>query len=237
MKRMIGLFVLLAMVGFGVYALDKNVSKVDPASLVAKVVWSKGGFQAIAEGVTSGRKLAKADPIFKQDELVTDQSGQAEIVFTDDTLMTFRPGSEFKVSQYNYDPKGKQEGSYIVNLFKGGFRTITGLIAKAAPQNYKVITPVATIGVRGTDYSVYLKDKELLIARHKGKPCVTDNKNQSTLCLDEKTPYASVQQDGVPVPLSEVPPEFSQTEQITQVTFISGGIDMPGVLSNFCITN
>jgi hypothetical protein len=43
-------------------------------------------------------------------------------------------------------------------LLKGGFRTVSGLIGKADVNAYKVSTPVATIGIRGTDYIVVLCD-------------------------------------------------------------------------------
>lgn len=43
-------------------------------------------------------------------------------------------------------------------LLKGGFRAVSGLIGKANPAEYRVSTPVATIGIRGTDYLVVICD-------------------------------------------------------------------------------
>lgn len=43
-------------------------------------------------------------------------------------------------------------------LLKGGFRAVSGLIGKSDPAEYRVSTPVATIGIRGTDYLVILCD-------------------------------------------------------------------------------
>ncbi len=43
-------------------------------------------------------------------------------------------------------------------LLKGGFRAVSGLIGKANAAEYRVTTPVATIGIRGTDYVVILCD-------------------------------------------------------------------------------
>lgn len=219
---------------------EQPVAQQVPVSkeIVAKVVWVKGVFSAISPDQKT-RALKKADPIYLNDTLTTDPQAKAQIVFTDNALMTFVPGTEFYVKEYKMAPDGK-DGSYIMNLLKGGFRTITGLIAKANPEGYKVITPVATIGVRGTDYSVYLKDGELLIARHAGKPCVTsDNKEASTLCLDAKTKYAKAAEGEAPVPLEQRPDEFNQISQIDNVTFIDGGMTMPGgpggILDSFCI--
>lgn len=43
-------------------------------------------------------------------------------------------------------------------LLKGGFRTVSGLIGKTNATDYQVTTPVATIGIRGTDYYAYICD-------------------------------------------------------------------------------
>jgi hypothetical protein len=44
------------------------------------------------------------------------------------------------------------------SLLKGGFRSVSGLIGKLNPDEYRVATPVATIGIRGTDYLVVVCD-------------------------------------------------------------------------------
>lgn len=43
-------------------------------------------------------------------------------------------------------------------LLKGGFRAVSGLIGKVDRNEYRVDTPVATIGIRGTDYLLVLCD-------------------------------------------------------------------------------
>ena len=43
-------------------------------------------------------------------------------------------------------------------LLRGGFRAVSGAIGKINKSEYKVSTSVATIGIRGTDYYVYLCD-------------------------------------------------------------------------------
>jgi hypothetical protein len=44
-------------------------------------------------------------------------------------------------------------------LLRGGFRAVSGLIGKANSGDYRVATPVATIGIRGTDYETFLCDR------------------------------------------------------------------------------
>lgn len=43
-------------------------------------------------------------------------------------------------------------------LVKGGFRAVSGAIGKASRDEYQVRTPIATMGIRGTDYEVDICD-------------------------------------------------------------------------------
>ena len=43
-------------------------------------------------------------------------------------------------------------------LLKGSFRAVSGLIGKGNQDDYRVSTPVATIGIRGTDYFAQIID-------------------------------------------------------------------------------
>lgn len=57
-------------------------------------------------------------------------------------------------------PQDTQNGASraFFSLLKGGFRSISGLIGKINHDEYQVSTPVATIGIRGTDYLVVICD-------------------------------------------------------------------------------
>lgn len=196
----------------------------DPApNPVGRVVWVKGSFKAVAAN-NQERVLEKAALIYEHDTLVTDDSSTAQIVFTDDTLMTFHPASTFKIDEYSYEANAnsKSVGKYVMSLLQGGFRTITGMIAKSDPDDYRVNTPVATIGVRGTDYSVALQAGELAIAYYKGSPCVTAG--NATLCLSNRVPFAKVPAGAraVPVPLKAIPAILKQKAVITPAKIESG---------------
>jgi hypothetical protein len=192
----------------------------DEVAPVAKVVWVKGAFHATSATLQS-RSLQAGFPIYLHDTLITDAQTQAQIVFTDNTLMTFRPGSNFYVDQYAYQPKTAKSqavGTYVMRLVAGGFRTITGLIAQNQPSHYQVNTPVAVIGVRGTDYEVDFSDGQLFIRYYHGSPCVTSA--GEALCLTPKTPYARAPGHHLPpVPLTQRPAQFAQPLSITQTTY------------------
>lgn len=126
-----------------------------PAQVVAKVVWVKGELKAVTP-TNEVRILNKASVIYLHDTLMTETNSQAQIVYSDNSLMVFAPNTKLFIDKYEFNPKSKKKsvGKSVMKLVQGGFRAITGLIGKANPDDYTVNTPVATIGVRGTDYMV-----------------------------------------------------------------------------------
>jgi hypothetical protein len=214
-RFMIGFLALIS-----AYFLFVSSNYADEVAPVAKVVWVKGAFHATSSTLQS-RSLQAGFPIYLHDTLVTDAQAQAQIVFTDNTLMTLRSNSNFYVDQYAYQPKtttSQAVGTYVMRLVAGGFRTITGLIAQNQPSHYQVNTPVAVIGVRGTDYEVDLSDGQLFMRYYHGSPCVTSA--GEALCLTPKTPYARVPGHHLPpVPLIQQPAQFAQPLSITQTTY------------------
>ncbi len=210
---------------------------------VGRVVWIKGdSFKAVMQNKEE-RLLQKTSVIYLHDVLITDDKTQAEIVFTDNTLMTFQPSSKFSVDDYSLKAKDKKGsvGKSVMGLIEGGFRTVTGLIAKNHPSDYAVNTPVATIGVRGTDYTVQLKNGQLFIGYKSGQPCVKSKNVKQELCLDSNTPYARVDSaDSAPVGLTTKPDELSDNIDITPAKIAGfgtvGGGGSSGGITSFCIS-
>jgi len=217
---------------------------------VGRVVWVKGELKAIMVNQEE-RILKKTSLIYEKDTLKTDASSQAQIVFTDNSLMTFREGTTFVIDQYSYQPNSQKKsvGKYIMNLIEGGFRTITGAIAKSNPDDYQVNTPVATIGVRGTDYAAVVVGGQLFVGYYTGEPCVkSDSDKAEMLCLSAKNPYGYVEGEGAtPVPLSQRPEVFNEKLVITptRITPFSATDQLGpynpipaqgGTVSSFCIT-
>lgn len=71
-------------------------------------------------------------------------------------MVSLQPQSEFRIDDYQYagQTDGQEKGFF--SLLKGGLRTITGWVGRTHRENYKVTTNVATIGIRGTEYSAVL---------------------------------------------------------------------------------
>ena len=68
--------------------------------------------------------------------------------------MSVRPDSQLEIISYDYDAEHPEESSIKFNLIEGIARSISGEGAKAARSRYRLNTPIAAIGVRGTDFVV-----------------------------------------------------------------------------------
>jgi hypothetical protein len=134
------------------------------AAGVARVDFASGNVAAIAPNGQS-RNLAKGAEI-EVGETISTQQGRAQLRFADGALMSLQPQTEFKVEEFKYSGKGGDASDNIVmNLLKGGMRTITGLIGRTNRNAYRLRTDVATIGIRGTEYTVkYTNSIEVFVA-------------------------------------------------------------------------
>ena len=116
------------------------------------VVASRGEVLALSNG--GSRELKQGDFIYVNDEIITSNRSFAVLQFEDGAKVTVRPDSTLIIEAYIYNGDGGDEAT--LSLVEGGLRVITGAMAKSNPENYKVRTPVALMGVRGTEFSIFL---------------------------------------------------------------------------------
>ena len=101
------------------------------------------------------RTLGKGLPLQEGDRLTTADGASAIVKLQDGTRMTVRPNSEIVISQYRFR-ENAPDNNLLLQMVRGGFRAVTGLISKSSPNAAKVQTSTATIGIRGTDFDARL---------------------------------------------------------------------------------
>ncbi|OGS80512.1 MAG: hypothetical protein A2061_11165 [Gallionellales bacterium GWA2_59_43] len=84
--------------------------------------------------------------------VTTGNNGNVIMKFEDGQVIILNANTSFKISQYHFDQAKPEKSSMIFSLFKGAMRSISGLIGKHNAGAYRLQTPVATIGIRGTDF-------------------------------------------------------------------------------------
>jgi hypothetical protein len=101
------------------------------------------------------RALAEGSAVSVGDVIATQRDSYAQLRFSDGGQVTLRPETQVKIEGYNYEDGRPERDSFAMQLFKGGLRSLTGLIGKRSSNRnaYRMVTSTATIGIRGTDYS------------------------------------------------------------------------------------
>jgi hypothetical protein len=140
------LMILMLMLMFSGSVLS---GQVDSAGMV---VASRGEVIALSNG--GSRELKQGNFIYVKDEIMTTNRSFVVLQFEDGAKVTVRPDSTLIIEVYLYN--GDLDDEAELNLVSGGLRVITGAMAKTNPENYKVRTPVALMGVRGTEFSIIL---------------------------------------------------------------------------------
>ena len=130
-----------------------------PGSFLGKA-WAEeaaGKVDAVAGQVTAAgadgtiRPLTKDAPFFSGDIISTGPNSRVRLVFSDDGVIFLRPSTRFVIKSYRHSGDPEEDESKF-SLMRGGFRSVTGAIGKGNTKKYEVETPVATIGIRGTDH-------------------------------------------------------------------------------------
>ncbi|MQA19106.1 FecR family protein [Rugamonas rivuli] len=103
-----------------------------------------------ADGVV--RILSMRSEVESGDTLVTEKNTYAMVKFIDNSEITLKPATTFKVENFSYDAGKPDADNASFNLVKGGLRSVTGLLGKRNKEKFAMKTPSATIGIRGTTF-------------------------------------------------------------------------------------
>ncbi len=129
-----------------------------------------------------GQSPTKAgDGIQLNDELTTGPGSKMAVRLADGARLTLGPNGELVIDEFVYDPQGRG-GGMALKVAGGTARFVAGAIEKAAgPEAIKISTPVATIGIRGTDFFINLDGDHLQVALFSGIEVVVSNGAGSTV--------------------------------------------------------
>ena len=96
---------------------------------------------------------ALSTPVEMEDAIITARA-KAMITFKDDSKVEITEQSKLVIDSFVYDNSKQDAGKLGLKVALGTARFASGQIAKHTPENLKVETPTATVGVRGTDFSL-----------------------------------------------------------------------------------
>jgi hypothetical protein len=108
--------------------------------------------QGDASGTRGGatRALGLNASVFLNEVVSTGEAARLEVAFTDGTQVTLGEKAELRLDTFVFNPAA---GSGTIKFGAlGAFRFLSGQASKLASSDISVTTPVAIIGIRGTEF-------------------------------------------------------------------------------------
>lgn len=94
------------------------------------------------------------DAVMRNASLDTTGSGALEVIFADNSKLSLGANSNAVIDEFVYAGPGNLAGGQTLKYTKGVFRYVSGAIP---PEKVKVQTPAVTIGIRGTEFRVFVQ--------------------------------------------------------------------------------
>lgn len=210
--RFIACWLLLAAAG-AAWAAAAAVGEVSLAIGVGRLVGGDGQTSRIVRGM----------PVHAGDRIETEQGGHAHVRFVDGAFVSVRPGSRLFIETYSYDAARPQDSAIRFRLEQGVVRAISGKGAEAARERFRLNTPIAALGVRGTDFVVLVEPERVRVAIYSGAIALTPLGEGCR--ADALGPCATVATRALSADMGQVMLEFQRQQAAPRLVPINGAPD------------
>lgn len=192
------------------------------------------GDVVIVVGKQAARRAQQFDPIVSDTYVNTGDRSSAELKFEDGETIDMQSNSTLHVRQYQYSPGRKNDNRAVFSMFQGVMRFVTGLIGQQNKEAFRLSTPNATVGIRGTDFIVAIRNGQVYIQVISGSVTITSAAGTITLSAGETAAVSTATAVPAKVPASEVPNDlFVDSTQVNLENFQANPPAQPEQVSGF----
>jgi hypothetical protein len=159
----LGIFCIIACVllqSTTAFAADTTPSSPEAGKHFASVWRIKGEVAATSGTTGKERILREGDPVFVGERVRAASTAEAVLKTDDAGAVAIRPSAEFVAERFS--AQGDSSDNLTVRLITGSLRVVTGWIASTNRSGHQIITPTASIGIRGTDHEPYVLARDLV---------------------------------------------------------------------------
>jgi hypothetical protein len=121
------------------------------ADPVGHVLLVNGAAERVDAG-GSRQALADKAAVYEGDTLETAAGALLQIKMIDKALLVLQANSTLLIQTYRYNPEGADANAVRLDLVKGRARSVTGDLGESNHDAFRLNTPIAAIGIRGTDF-------------------------------------------------------------------------------------
>jgi hypothetical protein len=143
--------------------------------------------------------------------VVTGRDARVALRFSDGGYIVLQADTRLRVEAYHFEGAVDGTERNVLSLIRGGLRAITGIIGRTNKSSFRLITPAATVGVRGTEYAVQYTDR-LVASVRKGEIVLCNGSGCNSAGQGEA--YAVAASDAGPVLVAGPHPAHGPGEPI-----------------------
>ena len=133
----------------------------------------------------NGERMSKSHVVKSGDKITTGDNSHVNIAMSDRSVLDIRANTKFELEKFRFNKKQPEQGSSLMNLFRGSFRYISGLVGRTNHKNSSIRMGSATIGIRGSFASFDFDGKKAVIDVSLGKITAT-LANGQTITIEKK---------------------------------------------------
>lgn len=142
--------------------LSFMILPVQAAQLAGEITASMGDAQILSATQVSA-VATQGMTLNVGDTLITGANGHLHLRMVDDALVSLRPNGQLKISRYSYQLNAPAATQIQLDLRYGTARSVTGQGGHLAKDKFRMNTPLAAIGVRGTDFIAQADEQKTLV--------------------------------------------------------------------------
>jgi len=145
--KILGQFAMGALIKLFAFFLFLVLMPVDTSASTPRVgVAGAVNYSVTAKAARAIRTLKIGSDIFFEETIITDATGNTQLLFIDKSALMIGPNSRVVIDKFIYNP-ADSTGDLTISVTKGTLRFIGGALSKK--KHVKIKTPVSTIGIRG----------------------------------------------------------------------------------------
>ncbi|WP_342618519.1 hypothetical protein [Rhodoferax sp. GW822-FHT02A01] len=127
----------------------------------ATVFQVRGVVTARSLGSATTHELKMGDAVYVGERVQASSTGEAVLKTDDAGVIAIRPNAIFVVEKFA--AKGSATDGQTIHILRGALRMISGWLSFSSKENYKLTTPSATVGIRGTDHEPFVISTEMSV--------------------------------------------------------------------------
>lgn len=184
---------------------------IEPA---ARVVVTKGTYLLERQGII--RNPSSENTAFVGDTVTTQDESVVRIQFTDESVFSLGSNSRFLIEEYVYAEERPVNGFRAkLHVLLGAVSGISGRIGEDESDFHSINTPISTIGLRGTEYTIRHCEEDCgdlqgtSLAVTEGAVAIANEVGEQELNENEFIQAASTDELS---PVTDIPPGFLDLE-------------------------